>query len=581
MVQIFSGVSLTARDTLKNIPQLLNESAVKFPDRAIFREADKNGKFKTTTYQDFRKNVTSLARAILDKTSNPIVGVAGINSVQWSTVYFATLFAGGTIVPIDREIPVSEILTILHYSHANLFFGDEKYMEELREKSVIREKVGIIAMNCAHCSGFEVFNDVLRKGAGSAAKLPEVYDTGKPGAICYTSGTTGQAKGVVLTQDNLIANVRQMVQSIDITEDDTFLSILPVHHTFEGTAGFLYPISKGCTIVYCRGIRHVAEDMVDEGVSCLLAVPLLWEAMYKKIFGKIMAMKGGSLKYNIGLTISTVAGLFGASGVRKKIFSAVHDKFGGKLRYCISGGAGIDDKVVAGFEKLGFTFLQGYGLTETSPMMTCNTIDDNVFGAVGKLVPGGEGFIDAPDAYGNGEIIVRGPNVMGGYFENKEETDKILTKDGWFSTGDYGHFDKTGHLFITGRKKNVIIAKNGQNVYPEELEMQIGKEPLILECMAAGKLVEPKGEQIWMIIVPDMEKFIELASEQEIQLKTVFIADYMKNVVKENNKVNPLYKHITRIIIHEEAFPKTTTKKLKRRDVLKSVGLSEEISWSV
>lgn len=580
MEQIFKGESLTARDTLKNIPQLLNESVAKFPDRAIFREADKSGEFKTTTYKDFQKNVVSLARAILEQADNPVVGVAGINSVQWSTVYFATLYAGGSIVPIDREIPVSEMLTILHYSGANMFFGDEKYMDELREKNIIRRKIEIVAMNSANCSGFKVFDDLLRVGAGSTIELPREYDTKKPGAICYTSGTTGQAKGVVLTQDNLIANVRQMVQSIDISEDDTFLSILPVHHTFEGTAGFLYPISCGSKIVYCRGIRHVAEDMVAEQVSCLLAVPLLWEAMYKKIYGKIMETKG-AIKYNIGLSIAAIAGMFGAKGFRKKVFSAVHDKFGGKLRYCISGGAGIDAKVVAGFEKLGFTFLQGYGLTETAPMMTCNTINDNIFGSVGKVVPGGESFIDSPDGYGNGEIIVRGPNVMGGYYENKEETDKVLTEDGWFSTGDYGHFDKAGHLFITGRKKNVIIAKNGQNVYPEELEMQIGKEPLILECMAAGKLVEAKGEQIWMIIVPDMEKFIEFATEQGVQLTTEFIADYMKNVAKENNRANPLYKHIARIIIHEEAFPKTTTKKLKRREVLRHVGLSEEKSWSV
>ena len=503
-----------------------------------------------------------------------------MNSVAWAVTYLATLRAGGIVVPIDRELPVSEMLTILHYSGANIIFFDEKYADDFIEVLSSRN-IRMVAMNTAHCEGIPVFNDLIREGAGSSAHLPDAWDCDAPASICYTSGTTGQAKGVVLSQNNILSNVRQMRQIVDITVDDVFLSILPVHHTFECTCGFLFPVTNGSSIYFCRGIRYVAEDMVNSKATIMMAVPLLWEAMYRKIFGAIQSMKGGPFKYRLGLTIASVGEVLGRRGIRKKVFSKVHDKLGGTMRLCISGGAGISPDVVDGFLKLGFLFIQGYGLTETAPIISVNREDANRIGSVGPVLPGVSVRIEYPDPEGNGEIITRGPNVMKGYFNNPEATAEVLSDDGWFRTGDYGHIDDDGFLFITGRKKNVIIAKNGKNVYPEEIELKIGQDLNILECMATGKKTEAKGEEIWLIIVPNMEKFIEYAEENNFSLTTEYLAEYMKKVVRDFNSSQLIYKRIARFIIREDEFPKTTTRKVRRKEVLREAGLEEEVSYMV
>ncbi|MCK5064134.1 MAG: AMP-binding protein, partial [Candidatus Fermentibacteraceae bacterium] len=237
--------------------------------------------------------------------------------------------------------------------------------------------------------------------------------------------------------------------------------------------------------------------------------------------------------------------------------------------------------VVEGFLKLGFTFVQGYGLTETSPIISVNREKANRIGSVGPPLPGVSVRIEDPDSEGNGEILTKGPNVMKGYFNNPEATSEVLSDDGWFRTGDYGHIDDDGYLFITGRKKNVIIAKNGKNVYPEEIEMKIGQDLNILECMATGKQTETKGEEIWLIVVPNMEKFIEYAEENNFSLTTEYLAEYMRKVVHDFNSSQPIYKHIARFIIREDEFPKTTTRKVRRKEVLREAGLEEEVSYQV
>jgi long-chain acyl-CoA synthetase len=493
----------------------------------------------------------------------------------------AALRAGGVVVPIDRELPAQEMLTILHYSGANMVFFDERFSEHLIEKLSGRDNITMVAMGCSQCHGVQVIDDLVRSGAGSGTVLPDSWDVHAPASICYTSGTTGQAKGVVLTQHNLISNIRQVSQFIYLNPDDIFLSILPIHHTFECTCGFLFPMVNGASIYISRGVRFVAEDLVNSQSTVLLAVPLLWEAMYRKIMVGIQGVKGGPFKYRFGLTLSAIGEVFGRKGIRRMVFSRVHDRLGGTMRLCISGGAGISPEVVEGFEKLGFTFLQGYGLTETSPILSVNRIGGNRPGSVGPLLPGVEIRIDDPDPDGNGEIIVRGPNIMRGYHNDPEETVKVLSHDGWFSTGDYGHVDRDGYLFITGRKKNVIVAKNGKNVYPEEIELKIGLDPLVQECMVVGKRTEAKGEEIWLIVVPDMEKFIELAESRGGRLTTEFLAEYMKKVVRDFNDSQPICKRIARFIIREHEFPKTTTKKVRRKEVLREAGLEEEISFSV
>jgi long-chain acyl-CoA synthetase len=574
-----SGEVLQDDARLRSIPEALIDIAERLPDKIAFSEPDSSGSYHSVTFRELRRRVSCLARAILDRSGNPVVGVTGNNSVAWAVTYLATLRAGGIVVPIDRELPVQEMLTILHYSGANMMFFDEKYADDLKGRLAGRE-IQLVAMNTAHCDGMPTHDDLIREGSGSSARLPDSWDLDRPAAICYTSGTTGQAKGVMLSQNNILANIRQMDQSVAIENDDIYLSILPVHHTFECTCGFLFPVTHGVSIYICRGIRFIADDIMNSRATILLAVPLLWEAMYRKIFGAIQSMPGGPLKYRVGLTISSIGELFGSRRIRKKIFAKVHDKLGGRMRLCISGGAGISPDVVDGFQKLGFTFLQGYGLTETSPILTVNTLERNKVGSVGPALPGVTIRIDDPDIEGNGEIVARGPNIMQGYYKNPEATAEVL-QDGWFRTGDYGHIDDDGFIFITGRKKNVIVAKNGKNVYPEEIELVVGRDGHILECMVAGKKTETKGEEIWIILVPDMEKFIQEAEEKGFSLTTEYLAEYMRGVVREFNSSQPIYKRIARFIIREDEFPKTTTRKVRRKEVLREAGLEEEVSYTV
>ncbi len=575
-----SGGVLHDVPELASIPEALIGVAERLPDRIAFSEPDRNGNYHSMTFLDLRKKIDALARAILEKSDKPVVGVTGNNSIAWAITYLATLRAGGIVVPIDRELPIQEMLTIIHYSGTNIMFFDERYVEDFSDKLPGRD-IKMVVMNTAHGNGIQTHSDLIRAGSGSAAVLPETWDLNAPAAICYTSGTTGQAKGVTLSQNNLLSNIKQMSLVLDVEEDDVFLSILPVHHTFECTCGFLFPVTHGVTIYISRGIRSVAEDMINSKATILLAVPLLWEAMYRKIFGAIQSMKGGPFKYRLGLTISAVGEVFGRKSLRKKIFSQVHDKLGGHMRLCVSGGAGIAPEVVDGFAKLGFNFLQGYGLTETSPILTVNTLEANRVGSVGPAVAGVTIKIDNPDIEGNGEILAKGPNIMMGYYNNPVATAEVLSDDGWFSTGDYGHIDDDGFIFITGRKKNVIVAKNGKNVYPEEIEMVVGNDMFILECMVAGKLTETKGEEIWVIFVPNMEKFIEHAEENGLTLTTDYLAEYMRKVVRKFNASHPIYKRIARFIIREDEFPKTTTRKVRRKEVLREAGLEEDISYLV
>ncbi len=574
------GGVLKEEPRLRSIPHALDDVAERFPDKVAFSEPDDSGNYHSITYRELRRRVNCLARALLDRFAKPVVGVTGNNSIAWAVTYLAALKAGGTVVPIDRELPVQEMQTILHYSGANMMFFDPRYADDLRERLAGRD-IQMVVMNTAHFPGLQIQDDLIREGAASAAILPDTWDVEKPAAICYTSGTTGQAKGVMLSQRNILTNIKQMNQSVDIEDDDVFLSILPMHHTFECTCGFLFPVTHAVSVYICRGIRYIAEDIVNSRATILLAVPLLWEAMYRKIYGAIQAMPGGSFKYKLGLTISRFGEILGSSGIRKKIFSKVHDKLGGRMRLCISGGAGIAPDVVDGFQKLGFTFLQGYGLTETSPILSVNTIERNRVGSVGPAMPGITIRIDSPDADGNGEILASGPNIMMGYYNNPQATAQVLSEDGWFRTGDYGHIDDDGFLFITGRKKNVIVAKNGKNVYPEEIELTIGKDDCVLECMVAGKKTETKGEQIWIILVPDMEKFIAGAEEKGFSLTTDYIADYMRRIIRDFNSSQPIYKRIARFIIREDEFPKTTNRKVRRKEVLREAGLEEEISYTV
>ncbi len=570
MERVIPGGPLSTPPDLTSIPDILLDAARRFPDRIAVREPAELGKFKSISYRQLSSNVDWIARGILEETKSPVVAIVGKNSISWYTAYFAVHRAGGIVVPIDPALPKSDMHTILHYSGANIIFHDVEYDDWFHDLNDISP----ITMNAGFKDTIVRFSDLLRKGRTSKLNLPATYDVNEVAIISYTSGTTGMAKGVMHSQNTILADIMQTLEFTGIKETDIFLSVLPVHHLFEGTCGFTLPLSVGAEIAIAHGLRYVAQDLLATKATVLLAVPLLWETLYRRIMETIKSSFAGKAKFGVGLALSSITEKVGIKGFRRKVFDPVHEKFGGHLRLLISGGAGIDPLVLEGLEKLGFNMLEGYGLTETAPIISANRPKAKKYGSVGLLLSKVEGRIDNPDEFGVGEIVAKGPNIMLGYFGNPKATADVLSKDGWFKTGDFGYFDSDGFLFITGRKKNVIIAKNGKNVYPEEIETRLNRFKHISECMVFGRLSETKGEEICVLLVPDRDLLIQEAENQNRKITQDDEILAMKKTIKAYNTSAEGHKRIAGYIIYQDELPKTTTKKIKRNVALKEAGLS-------
>jgi len=550
---------------------MLQASASIYKDKPFLLEKSPDGSWMQLTYSEFSSAVDLLAKALIGIEERPVVGLTGSNSVAWATVFMATLRAGGIIVPIDKELPAAEIHTILHYSGASILFHDAQMPQDL-QTSIPSKQTRTFQMRSPSRSENSL-ESLLDAGASSEARFPLVNGGDDIALISYTSGTMGAAKGVVLSHRNILSDLRQMLQAVGLVHDEVFLSVLPMHHMYECVCGFLCPLCHGCTIYFCRGLRYVAEDLADAHATLILGVPLLWENMYRKIQDGVAAKKAGKFKFRIGLAAASIAEMLGDRDVRRKIFSPVHEKLGGRARFLVSGGAGIDAAVVAGFRKMGMEMLQGYGLTECSPIVAVNRDTANRTGSVGPPLPEIEVRIEDPDESGIGEIVVKGPKIMLGYHNAPEATAEVLSRDGWFHTGDYGFLDRDGFLFVTGRKKNVIVAKNGKNVYPEELESKLCRSGLIQECMVFGKESELKGEEIWVVAFPNRERLIEMAEQQGQPLTEEFAVDVVRREIANLNASQAIYKRISNFILRETELPKTTTKKIKRTSTLREAGL--------
>ncbi len=564
-----------------SIPAMVSSSAHAYADRKFITESSAAG--GSITYGELDDKVDMLARGILTLSRRPVVGLVGSNSIHWTVAFLATIRAGGIVVPIDRDLPYSEMHAILHFTRADILFLDERFREDF--DAILRDQkksVHLVTMNSSDvCQGEKTLEGLAEAGASRGPRPPDDYDVDSPVLISYTSGTMGKAKGVVLSQRNLLSDLRQMLQAVNLSHSEVFLSILPLHHMYECVCGFLCPLSHGCSIVFCGGLKNITEDMSRYRTTIMLGVPLLWESIYRRIMAGIKSMKGGRLKFRFGLALSTAADALGADGVRRKLFSAIHDRLGGCMRFLVSGGAGVDPEVAEGFGKLGFVFLEGYGLTECSPILAVNRDTANKAGSVGPPLPEVEIRIDDPDESGVGEILAKGPNVMLGYHDNPEETAGVLDGDGWFRTGDYGYVDDEGFLHITGRKKNIIIAKNGKNIYPEELEQVLNRSEYFIETVVFGRESRQKGEEIWVIVVPDMDLFISTEESGGARISPESLQSRVREEIAAVNSRQPPYRRISSFLIRTTEFPKTTTRKIKRQESLREAGLEQETAFSV
>ena len=554
-------------DPITDIRDMFISSTERYPGR-IALQFKKNGTWVPITYRELRVAVEELACGFAALDLRPVenkIAIVGDNRPEWAATYLAAACTGLVCVPIDKDLRETEVYHILYLSGAQAIIADAKHVEMAQE---IREKLPNLAYvinmdEAQEREGVLGFEQIKALGTARIASGRNDFQERKVTpdhllSILFTSGTMGNSKGVMLTHGNVASNIMDAVKWVDLRSDDRFLSVLPMHHCYECTDGFLLGLYRGSLTSYAENLRRIAENLAETKATAMLGVPLLWHAIYKKIQAG-MAEKG-MWKVNAAKRVANLSEKMLGKDIRRRVFSKVHEKFGGCLRILISGGAAIDPEVAKGYRELGITLLQGYGLTEASPIITVNR--DNAFkdDAAGLPLPSVEVKIA-----GDGEILARGPNIMRGYYNNPEATHETIV-DGWLHTGDLGYLDSDGFLYIQGRKKAVIVTPGGKKIYPEEVEAELLKSRYILECLVWGSSsADPTHEpDVQAIVVPNTEAFVADGLERLGAVDISRVEMILRAEVKERCKNLAPYKRVTKLTVRHEEFEKTTTKKIKR-----------------
>ncbi len=557
-----------------DLKDMLNKTGEIYGDRpAYVFKTEEKGKFREITHKEFRDDINSLGTALIELgLKGKRVAVISDNRYEWGLVYLAVATGVGVIVPLDKALPDNEIESLMMRSEIEAIVYSKKYdevMNRVREEKNTNVKY-FISMDIEK-NEKEVYSlkQLLKKGKkkiedGDREFLDAKINAEEMGIMLFTSGTTARSKAVMLSHKNICANLMDIASVIKLKEDDRMLSFLPLHHTFECTVGFLYPISKGCSIAFCEGIRHIADNVKEFQVTAMISVPILYETIYKKIM-KGIEKKGKLETVKKGIKISNFLLKFGID-IRRIIFKEVHENLGGKARLFVAGGAALDPEAERGFNNFGIKMLQGYGLTESSPVIAAEDDKYQRLGSIGKAFPSIDVKIENPNEEGVGELLAKGPSIMLGYYNNEEATKETL-EDGWLHTGDLAKIDKDGYIFISGRKKFVIVLKNGKNIYPEELETLVNKIEGIKESFVYGKPEDDGDYKICCKIVYDKDNVKEIyGTDEEEKLKELIWQE-----VKKVNKTMPAYKYIREITLTDKELIKTTTQKIKRFEEMKNV----------
>lgn len=553
----------------KNIREIINNSIEKYPENKAFiiKNKDKNKeKYTNVTYRKFGEQINALGSALINKgLKNKHIAVISPNRYEWALTYYAVLNGTGILVPLDKGLPDSEIESLLQRSHSNAVIFDKKY-EEVMKQIKENKTTNVTEFICMDENDtFTSINELLTEGKellnqGYREFLDAKINEEEMSIILFTSGTTSASKAVMLSHKNIASNLYALNSAEKIYDTDVNLAFLPFHHTF-GSTGLLFFLSNGATNVFCDGIRHIQSNLKEYKVTTFVCVPLLLEAMYKKIMKEIE--KQGKEKLIKRIIPITNFLLKLKIDIRRKVFKDVINSLGGNIRFIVSGASGIDKKVAKGFNDFGILTVQGYGLTETSPVLSAENENCIRYGSIGYPMANVEIKIDNPNEEGIGEIIARGPNVMLGYYENEEATNEVIV-DGWFHTGDLAYQDKDGYIFVAGRKKNVIVLKNGKNIYPEELEILINDLPYVEESMVFGM---PKED--------DLVVSAKIVYNKEFKEKNNYTEEKLREKIwqdiKEINKELPTYQHMKNIIVTDEPMIKTTTAKVKRYEEIKKI----------
>ena len=559
----------------ENLKEMLEKSGQKYGERpAYLFKTEKPGEFRTITHTEFRQEINALGTSLINMgLTDKRIAVIAENRYEWGVAYFATVSGTGVVVPLDKALPDHEIENLIIRSEVEAIFYSKKYdqiMTEIKKKNHTNLKYFISMDLEKETDGIFSQSELIQKGKrlmeeGNKGFLEAKIDAEKMGIMLFTSGTTAMSKAVMLSHKNLCTNLYDIASTIKVDETDRFLSFLPLHHTFECTTGFIYPISKGSTIAFCEGIRHIADNIKEYQITAMVSVPILFENMYKKVM-KGIEKKGKLETVKKGINISQFLLKFGID-IKRRLFKEIHNNLGGKLRLLVAGGAALDPEAEKGFNELGFTMYQGYGLTESSPVIAAEDDKYQRLGSIGKAFPSLEVKIVDANEEGIGELVARGDSIMLGYYNNEEATKETIDEEGWLHTGDLAKIDKDGFIYISGRKKFVIVLKNGKNIYPEEQEALINKIEGIKESFVYGKPESDGDYKICAKIVYDKELAEEIFGTQEKEkLKEVIWQE-----VKKVNKTMPAYKYVRDICITDTDLIKTTTQKIKRFEEIKTV----------
>ncbi len=567
--------SRTKKMKFTDLKDMLQQTEEIYGDRpAYIFKTEVEGQFRTITHKEFRTQIKALGTALVKMgLKNKRIAVISENRYEWELAYLAIATGTGIVVPLDKALPENEIENLILRSQVEAIIYSSKYDEainKLREKKNTNLKVFISMDLKENNNGIYSETQLVEKGKklleeGNREFLDAKIDSEAMGIMLFTSGTTSISKAVMLSHKNIITNVMDIVYSFELNETDRFLSFLPLHHVFECTVGFLYAISIGAAICFCDGVKHMADNLKEYEITAMISVPAVFDVMYRKLM-KTIDKKGKTETVKKGIKITQTLLKVGID-VRKKVFHEIHDTLGGKLRILVAGGAALDPETEQGFNNLGFNILQGYGLTETSPVIASEITKCRRLGSIGKHLKSLEVKINNPNEDGIGELMAKGPSVMLGYYENEEANKATLEPDGWIHTGDLARIDKDGFIFISGREKNVIVLNNGKNVFPEEIEILLNKVEGIKESFVYEKKDDDGDVKVCVKIVYDSELIKELYNiegEEEIR-------EFLWKKVKEVNNLMPKYKAVREMIITEEELIKTTTLKIKRHEELKRI----------
>lgn len=561
-------------------------------EAAINFRINPDNEYRGITYRQVNEDRKALGSAMLDLgiSKDDKVIILAETRYEWYITYLATVCGLAIIAPMDKELPANEVENLINRSGANTIFYSRSQEDKLLGiADNIKQVKNLVSYdlpteNSSKLAGedkdlfflwdlINTGNSIRANGNTQYDNLP--IDPRALAVLLFTSGTTAKSKAVMLCHDNLCVNIYDVCLTVEFDKNDTLLSVLPLHHTFEATAGFLLPLSRGGKIAMNDGLRHIAKNLQQSKTSILIAVPLLLETLHKTILRKATGDAKVAKKYKLGLSLAKALNKIKLN-FNDKIFAEIHKGLGGHLRLLVCGGAAIEPQILADFNDWGITAIQGYGVTECSPIISNNRPKYKEHASAGLPTPHAEVKIINEDENGIGEIIARGPNVMLGYYEDPEKTAEAIDSEGFYHTGDYGYIDDRGFIYITGRKANIIVTKNGKNIFPEEIEFVLLKENIIEEVVVYGERDEYGEQIITAEVFPSVEELAKVletnAKDIDTSVLTGSIAEgLVKDAISKANKELQNFKKVKDIVLRAEPFPRNTSKKILRNKEQRNV----------